>query len=151
MKRKKKGLGERMTQTGSAADVPSLCPVSSVWWRRARRAGALVVLLLFAFSLPGLLAKERKATRVVTGFVSDEADDPLVGAAVVLTDLQTGKKSATYTTAEGTYQYTNLQPTHDYEVQATHQGLSSQVRKASQFDPRSRIVLDLKIPPPKEE
>jgi hypothetical protein len=49
------------------------------------------------------------------------------------------------------YQFSDLQTTRDYEVQAAHQGLASQLRKVSQFDPRNRIVLDLRIPPPKEE
>jgi len=101
--------------------------------------------------MPCLLAKENKPTRVVTGVVSDEAENPIVGAAVVLTDLQTGKKHATYTREGGAYQFSDLQPTRDYEVQATHQGLASRVRKVSQFDPRNRIVLNLRIPPPKEE
>jgi len=112
---------------------------------------AAAAVVLFTFSTPGMVAKERKPSRVVTGVVSDEVENPLVGAAVVLTDLQTGKKSATYTTGEGTYQFTDLQATRDYEVQAAHQGLSSQVRRVSSFDPRNRIVLNLRIPPPKEE
>lgn len=112
---------------------------------------AAAAVLLFTFSMPSLAAKEKKPSRLVTGLVSDEAENALVGAAVVLTDLETGKKTATYTTGEGTYLFTGLQPTHDYEVQATHRGVSSQVRKVSSIDPRNRIVLDLRIPPPKEE
>jgi hypothetical protein len=112
---------------------------------------AAAAVLLFTFSMPGLVAKERKPSRLVAGLVSDEAENPIVGAAVVLTDLQTGKKTATYTTGEGTYRFTDLQPTRDYEVQATHQGVSSELRRVSSFDPRNRIVLNLRIPPPKEE
>jgi hypothetical protein len=108
--------------------------------------------LLCAFSMPCLLAKEqKKPSRVVTGVVSDETENPIVGATVVLTDLQTGKKHAIYTGEGGVYQFSDLQTTRDYEVQAAHQGLASQLRKVSQFDPRNRIVLDLRIPPPKEE
>jgi hypothetical protein len=112
---------------------------------------AFVTILLLAFPALCLGAKEKKSSRIVTGVVSDGAENPIAGAAVVLTDLATGKKSATYATQEGTYQFTDLQPTHDYEVQATHQGVSSQVRRASSIDPRNRIVLNLRIPPPKEE
>jgi hypothetical protein len=142
-----------MTTTASAPVVPGFGQVSSVWRRRARRACGLAAAagLLFAFSMPRLVAKEKKPSRVVTGIVSDEAENPIVGAAVVLTDLRTGKKSAAYTGEEGTYQFSDLQPTRDYEVQATHQGLSSQLRKVSSVDPRNRIVLNLRIPPPKEE
>jgi hypothetical protein len=112
---------------------------------------AAAAVLLLTFSMSSLAAKEEKPSRRVTGLVSDEAENPIVGAAVVLTDLETGKKTATYTTAEGTYRFTGLQPTHDYEVQATHRGVSSRVRRISSIDPRNRIVLNLRIPPPKEE
>jgi hypothetical protein len=152
-KRKKKGLGESMTMINSAPGVAGFHQVPSLRWAEARRACALaaVAVLLFTISMPALVAKEGKRSRVVTGLVADEAENPIVGAAVLLTDLETGKKTATYTTGEGTYQFTDLQPTRDYEVQATHQGLSSQVRRVSSFDPRNRIVLNLRIPPPKEE
>lgn len=137
--------------TGSTPDVFG---TYGLWWLLdLRRACGLIAaaVLLCAFSMPGLLAKEKKPSRVVTGVVSDEAENPIVGATVVLTDLQTGKKHAIYTGEGGAYQFSDLQTTRDYEVQATHQGLASRVRKVSQFDPRNRIVLDLRIPPPKEE
>ena len=124
------------------------------WSLDVRRACGLAAaaVLLCAFSMPCLLAKEeKKPSRVVTGVVSDEAENPIVGATVVLTDLRTGKKLAIYTGEGGAYQFSDLQTTRDYEVQAAHQGHASQVRKVSQFDPRNRIVLDLRIPPPKEE
>ena len=146
---KNKELGEGMT--GSTPDVFGTYRLS--WSLDVRRtcASAAVVMLLCAFSMPGLLAKEKKPTRVVTGVVSDEAENPIAGATVVLTDLQTGKKIAIYTGEGGAYQFSDLQTTRDYEVQAARQGLASQVRKVSQFDPRNRIVLNLRIPPPKEE
>jgi hypothetical protein len=147
---KNRELGEGML--GSTPDVFGRHQTS--WLRGVRRAGGLIAaaLLLGAFSLPGLLAKEqKKPSRVVSGVVSDEAENPIVGATVVLTDLRTGKKNAIYTGKGGTYQFSDLQTTRDYEVQAAHQGHVSQVRKVSQFDPRNRIVLDLRIPPPKEE
>jgi len=146
---KNKELGEGMT--GSTPDV--FGPYRLSWLLDLRRVCGLIAaaVLLCAFSSPGLLAKEKKPSRVVTGVVSDEAENPIVGATVVLTDLQTGKKHAIYTGEGGAYQFSDLQTTRDYEVQATHQGLASRVRKVSQFDPRNRIVLDLRVPPPKEE
>ena len=149
-KAKNKELGEGTT--GSTSDV--FGPYRLWWSLDVRRACGLIAaaVLLLAFSSPGLLAKEqKKPSRVVTGVVSDEAETPIVGATVVLTDLQTGKKHAIYTGEGGAYQFSDLQTTRDYEVQAAHQGLASPVRKVSQFDPRNRIVLDLRIPPPKEE
>jgi hypothetical protein len=146
---KNKELGEGLT--GSTPGVFGTYWL--LWLLDLRRtcASAAVVMLLCAFSSPGLLAKEKKLIRVVSGVVSDEAENPIVGATVVLTDLQTGKKHAIYTGEGGAYQFSDLQTTRDYEVQAAHQGLASRVRKVSQFDPRNRIVLNLRIPPPKEE
>lgn len=97
-----------------------------------------------------MVAKDKKISRTVTGAVLDESENGIVGASVVLTDLQTGKKNATYTKEDGRYQFNDLQPSHDYEVQANHKGLSSEVRKVSSFDDRNTIVLNLRIPPPKD-
>ncbi len=118
-------------------------------WRTAWLVASATVLLL-ALAAPFGAAKEKKETRLVTGVVLDESENPISGAAVVLTDLQTGKKSATYTSVKGEYTFSDLQPTRDYEIQANHQGNSSQVRRVSSIDPRSRIVLNLRIPPPQE-
>jgi hypothetical protein len=100
--------------------------------------------------LPRLAAKEKKISRVVMGLVLDSADNGIVGAAVVLTDLQTGKKVAIFSEEGGRYQFADIKPTHDYEVQASYKGSSSEVRKASSFDARNKIVLNLKIPLPKQ-
>lgn len=142
-----------MSWSTSVADVVEGGHGSALRWRGVRGVGGLVALagiLLLAFAAPYVMAKEKKPSRVVAGMVSDEADDPIVGAAVELTDLSTGKKSATFTQEGGTYQFTGLQPTRDYEVQANYKGLTSEVRRASIIDPRNRIVLNLRIPPPKE-
>jgi len=87
----------------------------------------------------------------VSGVVSDASENPISGAVVTLTDLQNGKKMATYTGQSGAYQFSDLQITRDYEVQATYKGVASRVRKISTIDPRNRIVLNLRIPPPKDE
>jgi hypothetical protein len=96
-------------------------------------------------------AKETKPTRVVSGIVSDASENPISGAVVTLTDLQNGKKMAIFTGQTGTYQFSDLEITRDYEVQATYKGVSSRVRRISTIDPRNRIVLNLRIPPPKDE
>lgn len=119
-----------------------------------RSAGALAVafvLVLIALSTSFAEAKDQKPSRLVGGVVSDESDNPIGGAVVVLTDLQTGKKSATYTGADGAYQYAGLEVTRDYEIQANYKGISSQLRKISSVDPRKRVTVNLRIPPPKEE
>jgi hypothetical protein len=110
---------------------------------------AAVILLTLSGAV--LAAKEKEPRRVLSGIVSDGAENAIVGAAVTLTDLQTGKKTATYTSSEGAYQFSDLQFTRDYEVQAAYKGVSSQVRRVSTIDPRTKIVFNLRIPPPEEE
>jgi hypothetical protein len=110
------------------------------------------LILALALAAPGVLAKDlKKPTRVVTGTVLDKDENSIEGAAVVLTDLSTGKKNATYTQKDGQYVFSGLEPTRDYEVQANYNGESSQVRRVNTIDPRDRIVLHLRIPPPEEE
>jgi hypothetical protein len=110
---------------------------------------ALAGILVAQWSALG--AKETKPIRVVSGVVSDASENPISGAVVTLKDLQDGKKMAIFTGQSGAYQFSDLQITRDYEVQATYKGISSRVRRVSTIDPRSRIVLNLRIPPPKDE
>ncbi len=114
---------------------------------------AIAVLFVVGVLAPAasLTAKEKKPVRLVTGIVSDEAENPITGATVTLTDLQTGKKSASYTGADGRYLFSGLETTREYEVQAARNGITSRIRKVSTIDPRDKITLNLQIPPPKEE
>jgi len=122
---------------------------------RLRSAGVAAIFALafvFAVEAPVAPAKDlKKPTRVVNGTVLDKDDNPIESAAVILTDLSTGKKNATYTQKDGRYQFSGLEPTRNYDVQASFQGETSQVRHVTPIDPRDRIVLHLKIPPPTEE
>jgi len=122
--------------------------------RCARRVRGLLLCAFAAILVAGvsaLGAKETKPIRVVSGVVSDASENPISGAVVTLTDVQNGKKMAIFTGQSGAYQFSDLQITRDYEVQATYKGVASRVRKVSTIDPRNRIVLNLRIPPPKDE
>jgi uncharacterized membrane protein YeaQ/YmgE (transglycosylase-associated protein family) len=122
--------------------------------RRGRWIRWLLVCALagiLASQLSARAAKEGRPTRVVSGVVSDASENPISGAVVTLKDLKEGKEMATYTGQSGTYQFSGLEITRDYEVQASYKGVSSRVRRVSMIDPRSRIVLNLRIPPPKDE
>jgi len=137
--------------TSKACHQGQFDPRASSLGLRAATAAILAALLLITFSVPLAQAKEEKPSRTVAGVVTDENENPITGAVVVLTDLQTGKKSATYTGADGAYLYAGLEVTRDYEVQASYKGISSQLRKVSTVDPRKRVTINLRIPPPKEE
>jgi len=113
---------------------------------------ALVLILTFALAAPHVLAKDlKKPSRVVTGTVLDRDENPIEGAVVRLTDNSTAKTNATYTQKDGEYLFSGLEPSRTYEVQANYKGEFSQVRRVTPIDPRARIVLHLRIPPPPEE
>jgi hypothetical protein len=112
---------------------------------------AVAAFLLAAVSVPGMLAKERKpVTKTVSGFVLDASENGIVDAAVSIADLTSGKKFTTVSKEGGRFQFADLSPKHDYEVQAVYKNQSSEVRKVSSLDERLRIVLNLRIPPPKD-
>jgi hypothetical protein len=106
-----------------------------------------VVFLLIACA-PRLLAKEKKpVTKTIAGAVLDGADNPIVGAAVELEDIQDNKKFAKYSQEGGKYQFTDLDPKHDYEVQVSFKGMSSEVRKVSSLDDRLIVVVNFTLTP----
>ena len=99
----------------------------------------------------GLAAKKQKAptTKTVTGQVTDKDQNGINGATVTLKDLTTGKTVAIYAEANGHYQFADLDPNHDYEIQANFKGVSSETRQInSSIDTRLKLVIDLTIPPP---
>lgn len=117
-----------------------------------RGAGALLLALCaFASFAVGVGAKEKKPVRLVRGVVSDKAENPIAGAVVTLTDLRTGKATALYTGKDGVYQFSGLEMTRDYEVQATFNEESSRARRVSTIDPRNIVTLNLRIPPLEDE
>jgi len=134
---------------GAVTTIPGSLGGSSHPVPRARGLAVAIVACLVVFSVPGVSRKERKIPRVVTGVVLDEGDNGIAGASVELKNVQTGKKVAMFTQEDGRYQFSDLRPTEDYEVQASYKGASSEVRKASSLDTRQKIVLNLRISLPK--
>jgi Carboxypeptidase regulatory-like domain len=111
---------------------------------------ALAVCILAGPATTTWAKKKVKVSRRVTGMVLDANNNPIVGAAVELTDKQTGKKIATYTKDEGRYLFDGLDPYHDYEIQALTKTMSSEVRQVSSLDDRDKITIILRVPPPKD-
>ena len=118
-----------------------------------RKTGALTMLVLaaaLALGGPAALAKQKKPyTKTVSGVVMDEADNGITGAMIELADAQSGKVLDIYSQRGGAYQFTDLSFDHDYTLQATFKGSSSELRHVSSIDLRSRLVLNLTIPGPK--
>lgn len=97
---------------------------------------------------PCLAAKQRPLpTKTISGDVLDQSNHNVAGASVFLTDLETHHTDAIYSGADGTYNFSGLNPNDDYQVQAKYQGLASDVRSTSSFDTRPRVVLNLTLGP----
>jgi len=136
--------------------APLIFPKRRVPARHPERL-AVLALVLAAFGLtvaaPSLLAKKKKppTTKTVQGQVLDAQDNGIVGAAVEMTNLSTGKKTAMYTEEGGRFVFTGLETFNDYAFRATDKGKTSDTRKISSWDTRMRVVVNLHVPPPKEE
>ncbi len=109
-------------------------------------AALSIACLLFASALA---AKQKApATKTVSGIVVDKAEKAIGGAEVSIKDLQTGKTMAIYAEEDGRYQFSGLDPHHDYTVQAKFKGAASETRQVSSIDSRSKLVINLTISPP---
>jgi len=113
-------------------------------------AVSLAICVLASFPASVFAKQKKKISRTVTGVVLDDANNPIVGASVELTDVQTTKKVAIYSEEGGRYEFADLNPAHDYEIMALDKSISSDVHKVSMLDDRDKIVVILRIPPPKQ-
>jgi hypothetical protein len=111
--------------------------------------GILILLATLAWTVVPQHAdakQKQPVSRTIKGSVLDEQDHPIVGATVELTDKESGKKFDIYSQAGGQYEFSGLEFTHDYEVQARYQGRTSEIRHASSLDDSRILVLNLRIP-----
>jgi len=141
------------TRLPSILALPLLRARSSYFsiWRISGGVRVLcgVLAVVWLLHAPGLAAKEKvPTTKTVSGAVTDKAENGISGATVTLKDLQTGKTVAIYAGANGQYQFSDLDPQHDYQIQASFKGVSSETRQVNSFDTRRKLVVNLTIPPP---
>lgn len=108
----------------------------------------LVAGVLLLGAALGLAKDKQPTTRIVSGTVYDTAQNPIFGATVELTDVQTGKILDLYSQESGDYQYSELRFDHDYTVKAIYKGSFSEVRKISMFETRWHLVMNLTVPTP---
>jgi len=129
--------------------LPDCNPVKWKSQRPAPKLTALALMLLggilIPVAVPGLGKDKKPQARTVSGTVFDEAENPIQGATVELADLQTGKVLDSYSQEGGQYQFTELRFDHDYTVKAMFKGASSEARKVSMFEMRTRLVLNLTL------
>jgi len=114
--------------------------------RRVWGRWACVALCLGMSCTVYVSAKQKKPpTKTVKGLVVDQAENPVSGAMVELNDISAGKKIAIYSQEGGRYQFADLEPSHDYEIQARYQSLSSEVRRVNSLDNRRTLVVNLTV------
>ena len=144
-------MGKPLTPARRQGRLPKECSQS------VRRSGprwlaaSLVFLCVITLCAAPTSGKKKKpVSRTVTGVVLDAAENPIAGASVELTDSVSGKKIAIYSKEDGKYLFADLNPNHDYELQAHAHNLDSDLRRVSTLDDRDPIVINLRVPPPKE-
>jgi Carboxypeptidase regulatory-like domain len=120
--------------------------------RRTCTVALVLAVLGVTSGAPTLMARKEKppTTKTVRGQVLDASENGIAGAAVEMTDLTTNKKTAIYAGPGGSFVFTGLKTSEDYQFRATYKGQSSETRKVSSWDIRMRMVINLHIPPPKE-
>ena len=92
--------------------------------------------------------KEKKvkgSTRPVHGTVKDSAGNAVAQAIVALKNLKTGKKLETVTHDDGSYRFDELKIADDYELQATHDKLTSPIKRLSLYDSRRDPVINFEL------
>lgn len=107
----------------------------------------LCLLTLMLFEPLGAAKQKPPATKTISGQVLNASSEGILGASVLLTDLQTHKTDAIYSGANGAYNFSGLDTHHDYQIQAKYNGMTSGAREVSSLDPRLQIVVNLTIAP----
>lgn len=101
---------------------------------------------------PSAMARKKKlpTTKTVRGVVLDASGNGIGGAAVEMTNLSTGTKTAIFADTGGRFMFAGLKTFDDYQFRATYQGKTSEIRKVTSYDNRLRVQVNLHIPPPKD-
>src|SRR5437764_1087690 len=94
---------------------------------RSRLTQAAVLLALFLFAVP--FASAQSTTGNLQGIVKDPNGAVVAGAAVKVTNNDTGQSKETTTNGEGFYRVTNLTPGDNYTVEVTAQGYAPKTEK----------------------
>jgi hypothetical protein len=90
--------------------------------------------------------KEKVVGRLLFGKVLDPQDNPLPDAVVYVTNTRNRAVKTYIVGPDGTYRFPALSAGVDYEVYAQYKGRKSDLKSVSQFDDRSQVYLDLKVP-----
>jgi hypothetical protein len=111
----------------------------------ARWPLVLILLAIFASTLPAQKKNQKNVLRDVQGVVSDESGKPVVGAVVQLKNTKNLEIISFITRDQGDYYFHGLSPDIDFEITAEFGGKMSAVRTLSAFDSRKQAVMNLKL------
>jgi protocatechuate 3,4-dioxygenase beta subunit len=109
-----------------------------------------VVALAVAFALGAPAQEDKKSRkleatmRVLQGTVTDNKDQPVVGAVVQLKNVRTLQMRSYISKANGEYHFSSLKMDDDYEVEARNNDMNSGSKKISIFDNRKIVIQNLK-------
>ena len=91
---------------------------------------------------------DKELLRSVTGTVRDADGNPVGGATVYLKEPLSGKERATVAGSNGTYRFDDLHKKFDYQLRAAKDKLVSPTKTLSNFDTRSKPVMNLSLDQP---
>jgi Carboxypeptidase regulatory-like domain len=83
--------------------------------------------------------------RTVSGAVSNESSQPVVGATVFLRNTKTKAIRSYFSTAEGHYRFSQVDMSVDFDLWAEKDGRKSATKTVSSWDDRKDFVSDLKL------
>jgi Carboxypeptidase regulatory-like domain len=89
--------------------------------------------------------KTKPTSKMLTGTVTDKADQAIPGAVVYLKNMKTLAVKSFFTDKDGAYRFPQLTLNTDYEVYAEKDGKKSDTKSISQFDDRFNPTINLRI------
>jgi hypothetical protein len=89
--------------------------------------------------------KQKPTAKMLTGTVTDKADQPIQGAVVYLKNSKSLVVKSYFTDEKGEYRFPQVSLNTDYEVWAEKDGKKSDTKGISQFDDRYNPTINLKI------
>jgi carboxypeptidase family protein len=89
--------------------------------------------------------KPKPTSKMLTGTVTDKADQPITGAVVYLKNSKTLVVKSFFTQQDGSYRFPQLALNTDFEIWAEKDGKKSDSKNISQFDDRFTPTVNLRI------
>lgn len=115
---------------------------------RFRFLASLLISGLLCAAAWGQFGKKKDSesnVRTLQGVITDEADNPIVGAVVQLENMKTLQIRSFITKEKGDYYFGDLSTDIDYKIHAENHGMTSATKTLSSFDSRKQATLNLKV------